>query len=144
MDTPPMACDAGRSPSLTALLEEVLPIAVFQWLLTQAQGIRYSQPTGQAVAAAILVRAVLSCLRHQLMINTWQDSWRAASKIAVPSHVKAGDPLMQDLQLLIQARLGDLQRLQLPDHAASPTLSLRITGLWALRLCSRVICHTRG
>eukprot|EP00971_Amphidinium_carterae_P128098 2537546-Amphidinium_carterae.1 len=31
----------------------------------------------------------------------------AAFKIAVPSHVSAGDPLMQDLQSLIQASLGE-------------------------------------
>eukprot|EP00971_Amphidinium_carterae_P050444 993488-Amphidinium_carterae.1 len=35
----------------------------------QAEGIHTQPPTGQAVAAAVLLRALLSCLRHRHMLR---------------------------------------------------------------------------
>eukprot|EP00971_Amphidinium_carterae_P154096 3056106-Amphidinium_carterae.1 len=53
--------------------QEVLPVPLFQWMLEQARDIRKPNPTGQAVAAAILLRAALSCLRHQHMLRASID-----------------------------------------------------------------------
>eukprot|EP00971_Amphidinium_carterae_P243872 4842989-Amphidinium_carterae.1 len=109
--------------------QEVLPIALFQWLCGQAEGIRNPQPSGQAVASAIILRALLSCLRHQhmlratleietsnertfvVLVSKGKTRGGAAFKIAIPSHVAAHNPLLTVLQGLIAERLGeDLSR----------------------------------